>query len=108
LPDFGTAALQRIAELLGVELRVPETMLGGGHIRSGLKERELPAPLLPYAGLCLDCFELFQQLRENICRESFAYCGTQPDWHFFDSMHRRLRELLERARASAEPGRAAA
>lgn len=106
--DFGTASLERLADLLGIEIRAPESMLGGVYVRSRLQKDELPPPLAPYAELCRDCNELFEDLRGNVCRDSFAYCGPAGAWYYFGVAHQHIQELLERTRASAEPGRAAA
>ena len=106
--DFGKPTIERLSRLLDVEIDVPETMLGGANIQSRLGEDELPAPLAPYADLCRECARLFQELRENCCRESFRYCGAAAEWKFFAALSRRIRSLVERSQAANECRRAAA
>ncbi|HUY93168.1 MAG TPA: hypothetical protein VMV10_30850 [Pirellulales bacterium] len=106
--DFGKPALDWLGRLLGVEIDVPETMLGGSLIRSRLKEGELPPALAPHAGLYRECHELFCELRDNTSRESRKYSGTVAEWHFFDALQQQIRSLVERSRSANEPQRAAA
>jgi hypothetical protein len=106
--DFGPEMLDRLSELLEVKIPVPETMLGGNYVRSRLKEGELAAPLAPHAELCHECIDLFEELRANVCPQSFAYSGAANEWEFFDALQRRIQKLVERAKAADPPQRAAA
>lgn len=98
--DFGGAALQRMAQLLDVEIDVPESMLGGNHVSSRLEPGELPPPLAPYAGLCRECAEVYEEVRENTCRQNWTYCGSAPEWHFFAKLQQRIQALVARSRAA--------
>ncbi len=106
--DFGPGMLDRLSELLGVKIPVPATMLGGNYVRSRLKEGELAAPLAPYADLCYQCIDLFEELRANVCPQSFAYNGAANEWEFFDALQRRIQKLVEQVKAADQPQRAAA
>lgn len=106
--DFGASAIQRAGQLLEVEIDVPESMLSGDYVYSRLNAGELPPALAPYAELCRDCNELFQELYENTCRQNLTYCGPAAEWHFFNKLQQRIQALVERSRAAEDSLRAAA
>lgn len=106
--DFGGSALLRMSQLLDVEIDVPESMLGGNHVSSRLKRGELPPALAPYEGLCRECADVYEEVRENTCRQNWTYCGSAPDWHFFAKLQHRIQALVECSRATEDALRAAA
>ncbi len=96
------------AEILGVKLPMPASMLGNRYIYSRLKERELAPPLAAYADLSFDCLDLFDDLRANVCPRSFVYNGRDNEVNFFAGYQRRIKALVERSQAEPLASNAAA
>jgi hypothetical protein len=106
--NFGPATLERLAEIVGVNLPVPASMVDARHVLSSLDERELPGPLAPYSDLCSDCTELFQELQANVCPQGFRYKGSLHEGAFFAKLNHRIQALLDRADAESSSLHAAA
>lgn len=93
--DISAEWYSRIGKLLDLELQIPESMLGGSYVRSRLSHGELPPALQPRADLCSACGDIYAELRKNVCREEFLYCGARTEWDFFDDMLGRIAKLLQ-------------
>jgi len=104
---FGPATIDRVSEIIAVQLPVPASMLGSKYIYSRLDEGELPAPLAPFADLCRECIDVYEELRANVCPQQFRYNGSMHEGAFFARLHVRMLGLLERSQASTNAHKAA-
>jgi hypothetical protein len=108
LERFDEATLQHITGLLGVELPVPEGLVGRDHQASALKDAELVPVLQPYHACHDECAAIYAEITGAFSPTTLRYDHTWHQRQFVEMVTKRCTSLLEDVMRSLEVQDAAA